>query len=132
MTELIDVNTVIDRLRALHGVSSDSALAKVLNTPTTTVSSWRTRQRVPFDECVEAVRRFHVSFDWLLLGVGSDGQPAASNNCGIDRDATGHRVQRMMQFLMHWNVHRTPDEMAWLEMHLARTVPEYAEWLRPA
>jgi len=127
--EPLNASAVVDRLRDLYEERSDSALAKTLGVPTTTVSSWRTRNRVPFDQCVEAVRKFRISFDWLLLGIGRDGARPTNEQRWVGDRATDERMDRMMQFLVQWDGNRTADEVIWLEMQISRAVPEYAEWV---
>jgi hypothetical protein len=123
MGEGIDVDGVIQRLRRLYGVSTDKALGEAMGVPSTTLSSWRKNARVPMPECVQAVRKYRCSWDWLLTGAA-----------GGVRDegeiyVTDERMQRIAAFLQHWGATRNADEKAWLEMQLARAVPEYAEWL---
>lgn len=127
MGEPLDAIAVVNRLRELYGVLTDTALADALRVPNTTISSWRSRNRVPYEECVEAVRKFRVSFDWLLLGRGERSCDAAT---GLPAAATDDpRLQRLAGFLAEWAATRSDDEKAWLEMQLARAVPEYAEWV---
>lgn len=127
--EPLNASAVVDRLRDLYEERSDSALAKTLDVPTTTVSSWRTRNRVPLDQCVDAVRKFRISFDWLLLGIERDGARPTSEQRWLGNRPTDERMDRMMQFLVHWDSTHAADEVVWLEMQLARAVPEYAEWV---
>lgn len=129
MGEPLDARAVVDRLQQLYGVATDSALAQALGMKnSTTVSSWRTRNRVPYDECVDAARKFRVSFDWLFLGIGEPHAgrttPRAPGTGPVDE-----RMQRLADFLGHWADTRGDDEKVWLEMQLARAVPEYAEWV---
>jgi hypothetical protein len=44
----------------------------------------------------------------------------------VDRLRELHRVSA---FLEHWNAARSNHDLVWLEMQLARSIPEYAEWL---
>lgn len=127
MGEAIDVGDVVDRLRKLYGVVTDQGLSEALGVPKTTISSWRTRNRAPYDACIEAVRKYRTSLDWLLFGeqvqgVRDDGPPPYL----VEESA---RTARITTFLRHWAATRTDDDQAWLEMQLARAVPEYAEWL---
>lgn len=67
MSNAIDV---ISRLQQLFGVTTDAALAREMRIPGSTVGSWRSRESVPYDECLEVAERRGVSLDWLLLGKG--------------------------------------------------------------
>lgn len=127
--EPLDANAVVDRLRALYGVQTDTALARRLGMQnSTTVSSWRTRNRVPYDECVEAVQKFRISFDWLLLGIEPETAGTATGQARAEAP-TDERMQRLARFLAHWAKTHGEDEKVWLEMQFARAVPEYAEWV---
>jgi hypothetical protein len=125
MVDGIDVGGVIRRLRQLYGVDTDIALSEALGVPKTTLSSWRTKSRLPIEECVQAVRKYRCSWDWLLTGAGV----AGVSEEGAGYEAGDERMQRIAAFLRHWATTRNADERAWLEMQLARAVPEYAEWL---
>lgn len=76
------VEAVISRLKAIHDVDSDSALAKALSTNAQTVSSWKSRNSIPYALCVNVARKHDVSLDWLISGAGSSGtgikEPAAT------------------------------------------------------
>jgi DNA-binding transcriptional regulator YiaG len=117
---------VIDRMRQVAGVKTDIALGAYFGLGTSAVSNWRQRQTVPFDECVNLSIRKGVSLDWLILGVGLPDASAADQR---DSGALDERMQRMHQFLDHWDAVRGADDKVWLEMQLARAVPEYAEWV---
>lgn len=128
MGEPINADDVVDRLRALYGVPTDQALSEAIGIPKTTISSWRSRNRAPYDACIEAVRKYRSSLDWLLFGTGVHGvrdDSAARYDVGTDDE----RTRRLTAFLRHWAATRSEDDQAWLEMQLARAVPEYAQWL---
>lgn len=127
MDEGVDVSGVIQRLRQLYGVDTDAALSDALGVAKTTLSSWRKNARVPFPECVQAVRKYRCSWDWLLTGAGAGAVGGVRDEGEIY--VTDERMQRIAAFLQHWGATRNADEKAWLEMQLARAVPEYAEWL---
>ncbi|CAG8865564.1 hypothetical protein PS627_01482 [Pseudomonas fluorescens] len=59
------------RLKQITGTTSDAALAKVLEISPQTLSSWKSRNRIPYSLCVEIAMREGVSLDWLLLGEGA-------------------------------------------------------------
>ncbi|MGN6654753.1 MAG: helix-turn-helix domain-containing protein [Rhodanobacter sp.] len=128
MAEGIDVAGVMQRLRTLYGAATDAALSEAIGVPKTTLSSWRTKGRLPIEECVQAVRRFRCSWDWLLDGTGTRGVQDDERGT-YDAQPLDERMQRIAAFLRHWGATRNADEQAWLEMQLARAVPEYAEWL---
>lgn len=129
----VDAGPVLDRLQKIAGVKSDIALSAYLGIGKSSVGSWRARGRVPFEECVDLAIRKGLDLNWLLLGVGepyssSSVRDAAAAYLATERAADA-RMHRMAGFLAHWNATRNEDDKAWLEMQLARAVPEYAEWV---
>jgi hypothetical protein len=120
---------VIDRIQQVLGVRTDIAVAGHFGHSNSTVSSWRARNKVPYEECVNLAIRKGVSLDWLLLGTG---EPQAGAH-GISDVAAGYgdepRLARLMGFLRTWFSSHGEDDKAWLEMQMARAVPEYAEWV---
>jgi len=119
---------IIDRMQEVVGVRTDIALGQYFSYGSSTVSGWRTRNKVPYEECMILAKRKGVSLDWLLLGTGTmhgDAAPAPITE-GTGNDP---RMQRIGGFLSHWTATHNEDEKAWLEMQLARAVPEYAEWV---
>jgi hypothetical protein len=61
---------VLDRLKQLLAVSSDGELARALGVKRSTLGSWRSHQRVPYEICVGLHESRGVSLDWLLAGTG--------------------------------------------------------------
>lgn len=120
----MNAGAVIDRMQKVLGVKTDIAVGSHFGLGTSAVSNWRARGKVPFDECVILSNRKGVSLDWLVLGLGTmDGTiPAVP-------PATDPRLQRLLGFFTHWAATRSADDQAWLETQLARTIPEYAEWV---
>lgn len=124
----LEAGPIIDRMQRVVGVSTDLALGKLFGYGTSTVSGWRTRNKVPYEECVILAKRKGVSLDWLLLGLGS--MEASSTGYQMnDLNSSDPRMARIAGFLASWTATRGEDDKAWLEMQLARAVPEYAEWI---
>jgi len=125
----LNAGPIIDRMQQVADVRTDIALGAYFGHGTSTVSGWRTRNKVPYEECVILAKRKGVSLDWLLLGLGAM-QPAGDTAAAAN-DAAGddERVRRMVAFLRHWSATNSSDNTVWLEMQFARTVPEYAEWV---
>jgi hypothetical protein len=65
-----ETEEVILRLKGLFGVDSDIALCKALNLSPQTVSSWKTRNKIPYAICVDVAEDYGVTLDWLLTGSG--------------------------------------------------------------
>ena len=64
----LSVEMVIGRLKEMLSVSSDSALARAMNTTPQTISSWKMRDSIPYAMCVNLSEKHNVSLDWLLTG----------------------------------------------------------------
>ncbi|MBN2702549.1 MAG: helix-turn-helix domain-containing protein [Methylohalobius sp. ZOD2] len=66
-----DILGILDRLRAIFGTSSDATLARALGVQKTTLSSWKARNSIPYEKCVQVAEEKGISLDWLLSGIGS-------------------------------------------------------------
>ena len=119
---------VIDRMRQVVGVKTDTALGNYFGLGSSAVSNWRQRNSVPYDECVILSIRKGASLDWLILGIGT-GDPVYAGQRVHDAAGVDERMQRLHQFVDHWDAVRSADDKVWLEMQVARAVPEYAEWI---
>lgn len=62
---------VLERLKGVLNASSDSALARALDTTPQTISSWKARDSVPYAKCVSLAEEEGLSLDWLLTGQGT-------------------------------------------------------------
>lgn len=118
---------IINRMRQVVGVHTDIALGSYLGLKTSAVSGWRNRDKVPYEECVILASQKGVSLDWLLLGLGE--RELSLNTPTGSSGSDDARLARLSGFLSTWFAARGEDDKAWLEMQLARAVPEYAEWV---
>jgi len=129
----IDADAVIDRMRQVTGAATDVALGALFRMGTSGVSTWRRRHTVPYAECVTLALRHGVSLDWLLLGIEPmqprPGESVSGDSAPPAGTAEDPRISRMARFLRAWQAGHDADDIAWLERTLARSVPEYAEWL---
>lgn len=87
---------VVRRLKQATGASSDSALAKALDVSPQTLSSWKSRDRVPYALCVELALREGVSLDWLLLGEGDPLRAASAAMPDLDENWHAHLIDRLL------------------------------------
>lgn len=74
------VDAVLDRLKDVFRVSTDSELARALNSSAQTVSSWRARNSVPYAICVQIANDRGLSLDWLIRGIQDEHVKATSGN----------------------------------------------------
>lgn len=66
-----DAEAIIGRMKEAAGVSTDTALAKWFGLPRGTIASWKTRNSVPLQHCLQMAYNLGMSADWLLTGQGS-------------------------------------------------------------
>lgn len=70
LTMRTSAEAVVARLAEALGAESDSHLAKLLGTSPQTLSSWKSRDSVPYAKCVSLATENGWSLDWLLAGTG--------------------------------------------------------------
>jgi hypothetical protein len=116
----VDTSNVIERLQTLYGVKTDAALAKKLRVSSGAIHNWRARETVPYEQVVHAALHFGCNLRWLMLGDVENAPAMLRDNL---------RQQRMTQFIAQWTETHDENEQTWLEVQLARAVPEYREWL---
>ncbi len=61
---------VLDEIRRMKGLGSDAALGEVFGVRQSTVSSWRARNSLPYEEIIAFCVRENISTDNLLLHQG--------------------------------------------------------------
>ncbi|MFM2477339.1 helix-turn-helix domain-containing protein [Celerinatantimonas sp. MCCC 1A17872] len=61
---------VLDRLSSVLGTKTSHELASALGCSPQAVSGWRSRNKVPYSNCVDIAVRTGISLDWLLTGLG--------------------------------------------------------------
>lgn len=64
----IDAGDVIGRIKEALEISNDSDLAHYFGISKSTISGWRKRNRVPYEEAVLAARASHSHLDWIITG----------------------------------------------------------------
>ena len=62
---------VLDEIRRIKGLGSDAALGEVFGVRQSTVSSWRARNSLPYEEIIAFCVREDISTDNLLLHQGT-------------------------------------------------------------
>jgi hypothetical protein len=124
----LDANAIIDRLRQVYGVTTDTALSQELGLGTSAPNNWRTRNAPPYAICAQVAADREVSLDWLIFGLGDMARCA---NCPHAAEVpTGSEpARRIVRFVENWDASRQIDETVWLEQQFRRAVPEYGEWL---
>lgn len=67
-----EFDAIIQRLMEMYQVNKNIDLCKKLNLSPQTLSTWRGRNKIPFELCVKVALEKNVSLDWLLLGRDED------------------------------------------------------------
>ncbi|QST27744.1 helix-turn-helix domain-containing protein [Escherichia albertii] len=67
---IIGTEQVLTRLKQVFAVTSDSALCERLMVSPQTLSSWKSRNKIPYANCVDVCQQKNVSLDWLITGRG--------------------------------------------------------------
>ncbi len=78
------VLAVLTRLSLVLEAANDTELARMLGTTSSTISSWKARNSIPYAKCEEIAEDRGISLDWLLTGNGEmlrgvTCQPSPSN-----------------------------------------------------
>lgn len=65
------MNDILERLKLCAASSTDTDLAKKIGVSQQSITSARTKKRVPSSWLITASQLFNVSIDWLYYGTGS-------------------------------------------------------------
>lgn len=68
MDKEADFAAIVARVKSLYEVNKDSDLAAVLGVNRQTVYSWKTRNVIPLEKCMQIATDRQVSLDWILFG----------------------------------------------------------------
>lgn len=64
----LQIDEVLHRLRLATQSENDAQLARALDIPQTTVSSWKKRGVIPYEACVRVAGERGISLDVLIFG----------------------------------------------------------------
>ncbi|MBF0556562.1 MAG: helix-turn-helix domain-containing protein [Nitrospirae bacterium] len=120
-------------IKQLHGIKTDTELASVFNVRQNTVSAWRARKTIPYDQIVLMCERMSVSLSWLLTGKGSiyiDDKPSRPSYYTHSEipEAEKDKV-KMQRFIGYYWSNADEEERNWLKVQFRKCFPEYMEWL---
>lgn len=79
MSYEIACDEILKRIAELYGVGTDIDLAKKLGVASQTISTWRNRNKVPYDKVVELAAEKGVSLDFLIFGPEAVGKVGLVN-----------------------------------------------------
>lgn len=66
------VNEILDEIKKLKGLKTDTALAALFNVKPNTVSNWRKRNTLPYEQIVSHCEKENMDIHTILLGKNSD------------------------------------------------------------
>ena len=110
---------VLDRLQQAMGLSSDGELARDLGIKRSTVGSWRNRNSVPYEICVDLAQARGWSLDWLLIGKG---------HLLLEARADDAAKEQIQTWIDEFWARSGPKERNWLEVQFELSFPQYREW----
>lgn len=130
MNDSLDTAGILRRMRQAYAVKNDSELAGALGLSVSALSNWRQRNSPPFAICADIACKKSISLDWLIFGIGEMQRDSCENvRKGEKSQMPNAAAQRISQFVTWWGIHRSQDELVWLEQQIKRAIPEYGEWL---
>jgi len=109
---------VVDRMREVVGVRLDIELAERLNLGRSAPSNWRSRNRIPVEECLKLAVEKGVSLDWLLFGEGLEARDA-NDEWGADVPQ-GHVALAKLQ---GYDASPGPERLIFPEVVLRQRLP---------
>lgn len=68
-----DLNRIIARLKEKFNLKSDTQVANLLNVEQNTLSSWKARNKIPYEKLDELSIKSNISLDWILGGKNEFG-----------------------------------------------------------
>lgn len=100
--------TIINRIKELERSDKDKDVALALGVEQNNVSSWRTREIVPWTRVLEYARLKGVSMEWLLNGRGPKSTADMISEPGaIYRVETNHDAM----YLLAGDIYKAVDEV---------------------
>jgi transcriptional regulator with XRE-family HTH domain len=68
---LRNLQDIIERIKERFSLKNETQVAKLLNVEQNTLSSWKKRNKIPYDKLDELALRNQISLDWILSGNDS-------------------------------------------------------------
>lgn len=64
-----DINSIVDRMKQATNSKTDAELIKYLGLRSNnSISTWKTRDRIPYPECDSISQKENIDFGWLITG----------------------------------------------------------------
>jgi Bacteriophage CI repressor helix-turn-helix domain len=71
MEEDNQTKQIVKRLKEILNVRSDIELSAILDVPPTTISTWKSRDAIPFEICLKISDEKDIDLNWLFKGKGT-------------------------------------------------------------
>jgi len=65
---LRNLSEIINRIKQKFELKSDTQVAKLLNVEQNTLSSWKKRDKIPYEKLDEVALNNNISIEWILSG----------------------------------------------------------------
>jgi transcriptional regulator with XRE-family HTH domain len=59
---------IINRLKEKFSLKNDTQVAHLLGVEQNTLSSWKKRNKIPYEKLDNIAIKYHISLDWILSG----------------------------------------------------------------
>jgi transcriptional regulator with XRE-family HTH domain len=129
---------ILDEIRRMKGLGSDSALGEIFGVKQSTVSSWRARNSLPYEDIIDFCIREDISLDSLLLHqkplivekmlVGEDRYLPLSVTIEIDDLFTTRLVRQLGKRSIDWLANMANMDVAKInDIMTGRELPTFEE-----
>ena len=112
LSDGINVNAIIIRMKKEYNVKADTELANVLGTAKTTISSWRRRNSIPLDILVKAAVECMNSIDYIVFGSKQYISKPSIHDMDIDVRLMELCMYKVDKNLSNWNFNGVFDKSA--------------------
>jgi hypothetical protein len=65
-----EANQIVDRLKDVYKVTTDTALGAELGVTKHHINNWRSRNSPPYEICLAIAKEKNIDLNWLLTGKG--------------------------------------------------------------
>ena len=80
------LSKILDRIISTEGLKNDADLAKLFNVAASTVSSWRTRDSIPYEKIIAFCVSKNISLNHIFLGEGPEYKMNFQSEFDVDED----------------------------------------------
>ena len=113
---------------------STRKLSEQINIPYSTLSNYASGSRQPKWDLLQALHTsIGINLAWFVTGEGPMYESQRGSSANEERavyNVTSERETRLISFIQEWMKNQDESEQAWLEVQLARAVPEYNDYLK--